>query len=140
MPAAPTLRRLAASVLLAGVLAGAAGCADALRQIRGTTDAFDGAWVGQFQVVTRTTSCAITRGGVRATVNGGVIEGKVRQAGGTADFGAYILESGEVASGRVVAEFDKDSPEVVGRFEGTTAEGTWRSEECTGVWDLRKIR
>jgi hypothetical protein len=140
MPAVSTLRRLAAPILLLGALTAATGCADALRQIRGTTDEFDGAWVGQFNVVTRTTSCTITRGGVRATINGGVIEGKVRQAGGSADFGAYILESGEVAGGRVVAEFDKDSPEVEGRFEGDTAGGMWRSKECTGEWDLRKIR
>jgi len=137
---APRSPRLVAPIMAAAALIAVAGCTDTIRQMRGTTDAYDGAWVGQIQVVTRTTACRISRGGVRATVAGGVIEGVVRQATGEADFGGFILESGEVADGLLDAEFDADSGVIEGRFDGAIAEGTFRTEDCSGVWDLRKIR
>lgn len=124
---------------LAG-LAALPACADAMRAMRGTSDAFDGAWVGQMNVVTRTRACTLTRGGIRVSIDGGVFDGAVRQATGAADFEGLILENGEVASATIDAQFDKDTAEVTGQFEKDDAEGRWKSQECSGTWNLRRIR
>ena len=130
------------AVFAIGIAAMAAlpACTEAVRAIRGSSSAFDGAWVGQLNVVTRTRSCTTTRGGIRVTIDGGVIDGTVRQGDSTPVFQGLILESGELASARIDARYDKDTAELSGRFEGDQAEGRWKNKECSGTWSLRQIR
>ncbi len=139
MPIRPVRTVSTAALVIASLLALSA-CGEAIRNLRGTSDEFDGAWVGQIQVVTRTPVCTLSRGGIRATIRGGVIDGKVRQPTGTAEFGAYILESGDLANGIIDSQFEKDTAEVQGTFSGTEGSGRWKSKECSGNWTLRKIR
>lgn len=136
----PMLRPVILPLSLVGALVALTACADAVRTLRGASDQFDGAWVGQFQVSSRTRACTLSRGGIRAAINGGVIEATIRQAGGVASFDGFILESGEVASGLIDGEFDKDDAEVTGSFRDANGAGRWRSEECDGTWELRRIR
>ncbi|MEQ8604565.1 MAG: hypothetical protein RIB45_14720 [Marivibrio sp.] len=132
--------RAAALTALALAALALVGCTEAMRQIRGASAAYDGAWVGHFEVVTRTRSCEITRGGLRATIEGGSIDGMVRQRTGSNPLTGFILEDGDLADGRMFARYEVDSAELEGAFDGDEAEGTWLSEECTGVWRMRKIR
>ncbi|MBP5856811.1 hypothetical protein KAJ83_07310 [Marivibrio halodurans] len=131
---------LAAASLSLAACAALTGCTGALKSFGSTSEAFDGAWVGQMNVVSRTRTCIMTRGGIRLTIDGGYMQGNVRQSGGNRRIEGLVQEDGTLSSTTIDAEFDKDTASLTGRFEEMEAEGHWTSEECDGTWSLRKIR
>lgn len=128
--------------LILTVVAGLAlaGCEQSMQMLTPGSPAYDGAWVGQIRAVIKTRSCDVTRGGLRATIDGGQLLGSVRFGGGrTLDLSGVVREGGELRHA-VVKMPNIEDAEINGRFEETTAKGEWSSKECRGTWELRKIR
>ena len=118
-----------------------AGCSGRSAQFfsAGSPD-YDGAWVGQFQVSVRTVECKIERGGLRARISGGQIQGTARFRGSrNLAFSGVVEEGGNLKGGLVQVKLDRNI-EIVGTFAEKTAKGTWSNKECQGSWNLRKIK
>jgi len=139
-PLTARLRGLLLPLTLVGATLALGACSDAILAIRGASPAYDGAWVGQFNLSTRTRACNLTRGGIRLTIENGVIDGKVRQPEQTLLMAGYVQKDGTLEGGRTIASFETDNTELIGTFTEREAEGRWTSKLCNGSWNLRKIR
>lgn len=133
-----SVARLAGVSLLAFL--SISGCQAAGKLLSSGSTAYDGAWVGLFQMSVGTKECTIKRGGVRVKIAGGDVSGFARFASRNAPFSGVVEENGKIEYGFVKGEFAKNNAEVVGQFSEKDAEGTWKSKHCQGTWNLRKVR
>lgn len=105
------------------------------------TPAYDGVWVGQLTVLRRTAACRLTRTGIRARLEDGIINGVVRYEGKRGQLVGVLNEDGTVR--RMVmagAKSDFDDLTFEGSFGEREATGDWQHQDCNGEWTLRKAR
>ena len=105
------------------------------------TTVYDGVWVGQLSVVRRNIDCRLTRTGIRAKVEGGVIDGVVRYGSKRGQLVGVLNEDGTVRSLQMAGErSDLDDLDFEGAFTERDATGEWTHKDCNGEWALRKAR
>lgn len=118
-----------------------AGCGGPMGSaFKGEPTPYDGAWVGQFSISVRTYECKLSRGGIRATIEGGRIEGMVRQPGERHKLYGSLDESGTLSDAETYPNYLKEKAFFEGALTETEGEGSWSNEDCKGTWTLRKIR
>lgn len=107
--------------------------------ILGETEEFDGTWTGRLMLSIGTEKCA-RRTPITVTIEDGTLDGRTKYKNFTAKIGGYISADGSLNKGSVEVQNDYYSYEIDGNFEGENAKGTWKSKDCAGKWDLRRIR
>ena len=102
--------------------------------------AYDGVWVGQLTVGLKTDKCYVSRGGLRVRVSDGRLNGVVRFSQGEGDITGVLDDEGVIQLVKLNNTYDSKDITLEGRFDETTASGTWQNDFCTGDWELKKAR
>lgn len=126
--------------LLAGILGATllvAGCAETIA-VLGEPSPYDGRWVGRINLSYGERSC-LRRESLQATVKNGVLTGLTRHSRGQMKLSGRVGEDGALHSGNVKLYRVDPETDLTGQFNGEKAQGRWKTSQCEGQWNLRRV-
>lgn len=123
--------------VLSILVGGLAACSGAGFDI-GKTKAFDGRWAGRMTLSIGEKDCLRRQGFSAKVVNGG-FAGEAKDGKNNISMSGWLEEDGTLRRGSIRMYTNGPKGSLSGKFQEKTAEGRWKTDECSGRWRLRHV-